>query len=184
VWALLNAAEVVGKDMKPAIAIAALTGAREGEVCALRWCDIDLENGTVLVDKSVSEVKGQMFIKSTKTGDKHIARVEGANLEVLKSALGEPGTPDTYVIGGKTEPINPGIIADRFVSVRGAAHIRNISFHQFRKYYATTLNAAGVPAKAIADTVGWKSTRMLDIYVGATKSGYDAAAAVELLPAP
>jgi integrase len=180
---LLTAAETYGKDMEKAITIAALTGARAGEVAALRWCDIDLKRGTIRIDKAATEIDGVVSIKGTKTGDERIARVEGNNLVFLRHALGTPGDPDTYVIDGKTEPINPGIISDRFVSVRGLAHIKNISFHQLRKFYATSLSEAGVPAKAIADIVGWKTTRMLDVYVGATKSGYDAAAAVELLPA-
>jgi integrase len=179
---LLTAAEAYGKDMAKAITIAALTGARSGEVAALRWEDINLKRGTIVIDKSATEVDGVVSIKSTKTGDERIARVEGNNLLFLQRALGTPGEPETYVMDGKMEPINPGIISDRFVSVRGLAHIKNISFHQLRKFYATTLSANGVPAKAIADIVGWKSTRMLDVYVGATKSGYDAAAAVELLP--
>jgi integrase len=180
---LLHAAEAFGKDMAPAIAIAVLTGARAGEVAALRWCDIDLKRGTIRIDKAATEVNGLVSIKGTKTGEEHIARVENGNLVVLQTVLGKPGDPDAYVIDGGMEPVNPGVISDRFVSVRGLAHIRNIGFHQLRKFYATTLHAAGVPDRAIADTIGWKSTRMLDVYVGATESGSDAAAAVELLPA-
>jgi integrase len=179
---LLAAAEAYGKDMDKAITISSLTGARSGEVAALRWEDIDLKSGTIVIDKSATEVDGVVSVKGIKTGDERIARVEGNNLLFLQRALGTPGDPDTYVIDGKSTPVNPGVISDRFVSVRGLAHIKNISFHQLRKFYATTLSANGVPAKAIADIVGWKSTRMLEIYVGATKSGYDAAARVELLP--
>lgn len=45
---------------------------------------------------------------------------------------------------------------------------------------------AGIPDRVIAEAIGWKATRMLDVYVGSTHSGADAAAAVELLviPAP
>jgi integrase len=90
---------------------------------------------------------------------------------VLREVLGKPGKADTYVIDGGTEPVNPGVISDRFVKVRGLAKVRNIGFHSFRKYYVTSLLSAGVPAHAVALTVGWKSTRMIDTYAGATKSG-------------
>jgi len=180
---LLDAAEQFGKDMHKASTIAVVTGARAGEICALRWCDIDLKRGTILIDKTATEVDGKVSIKPTKTGNERIVRVEGKDLDQLKLALGKSGEPDIYVIDGGTDPINPGIISDRFVSVRGAAHVRNIGFHSFRKYCATTLAANGVPAKVIAELLGWGSTRMLEVYVGPTQSGYDAAAAVELLPA-
>jgi len=177
---LLHAAEDYGHDMAPAIAIAALTGARAGEVCALRWADVDLKHGRIRIDKAATEVGGVVSIKSTKTGDERIARIEGRNLAVLQ-AVCQPGPADTYVIDGGTEPVNPGVLSDRFVSVRGAAHVRGVTFHALRKYIATQWHLAGVPDRVIADSIGWKGTRMLDVYVGSTHSGADAAAAVELL---
>ncbi len=133
---LLTAAEVYGKDMDKAIAISSLSGARSGEVAALRWEDIDLKSGTIVIDKSATEVNGVISVKTTKSGDERIARVEGNNLLFLQRALGTPGDPDTYVIDGKTTPVNPGVISDRFGSVRGLAHIKDIKFHQLRKFYA------------------------------------------------
>ena len=93
----------------------------------------------------------------------------------------QAGPADTYVIDGGTKPMNPGVLSDRFVSVRGAAHVRGVTFHSLRKYCATQLAADGVSGRDIANMVGWKSTRMLDVYVGGTQAGADAAAAVELL---
>ncbi len=182
VAALLRAAEVVGQDMAPAVALAALTGARAGEIAALRWADIDLRQGLVRIDKSVTEVGGKVTIKGTKTGDEHVAHVQGRNLVVLQSVL-TPGDADTYVIGGGTKPVNPGVISDRFVSVRGVAHVRGVSFRSLRSYWATTLLSAGVPVLDVAAAGGWKSTRMvLDVYGRSTRSGLDQVGAVELLP--
>lgn len=182
VAALLRAAEIVGQDMPTAVALAALTGARAGEVAALRWEDIDLRQGLVRIDKSVTEVGGKVTIKGTKTGDEHVAHVQGRNLVVLQSVL-TPGPADTYVIDGGTEPVNPGVISDRFVSVRGVAHVRGVSFRSLRSYWATTLLSAGVPVLDVAAAGGWKSTRMvLDVYGRSTRSGLDQVGAVELLP--
>jgi integrase len=178
---LLEAAQVFGQDMPAAIAIAALTGARAGEIAALQWRDINLERGTVRIDKAATEVQGKITIKSTKTGEEHIARVEGGNLEVLRSVC-KKGPADSYVIDGDKGPIDPGRLSDRFVSVRGLAHVRSVTFHSLRKYFATSLLSAGVPVHTVALLGGWKSTRMvLDVYGGATKSGADQAAAVQLL---
>ena len=121
-----------------------------------------------------------MSIKGTKTGDERTAKIKDRNLAVLQTVC-QSGPADTYVIDGGTEPVNPGVRIDRFVCVRGAAHVRGVTFHSLRKYIATRWHLAGVPDRVIADSIGWKSTRMLDVYVRSTHSGADAAAAVELL---
>jgi integrase len=101
---------------------------------------------------------------------------------LLQSVL-SPDPADTYVIDGGTEPVNPGVLSDRFTSVRRLAHVRGVTFHSLRKYFATTLLSAEVPVHAVARAGGWKSTRMvLNVYGRATKSGADQAADVELLP--
>ena len=40
-------------------------GARRGEVCALRWSDIDTEAGTVLIRRSIASVGGGTVEKDT-----------------------------------------------------------------------------------------------------------------------
>jgi len=48
--------------------VAAATGARRGEICALRWSDLDLDRQTVRIERSVSATKQHgVFIKTTKT---------------------------------------------------------------------------------------------------------------------
>jgi integrase len=100
---------------------------------------------------------------------------------VLRSVC-TPRAPDSYVIDGDKGPVDPGRLSDRFVSVRGLAHLRGVTFHSLRKYFATSLLSAGVPAHAVARAGGWKSTRMVfDVYGRGTEAGADQAAAVELL---
>ena len=45
-------------------------GMRIGEVCGLRWCDVDFETGLISIRHSVAYAKGMgSFIKDTKTHD-------------------------------------------------------------------------------------------------------------------
>ena len=49
--------------------VAIASGARRGEVCALRWCDVDLDKRFVRIERSVSATASAgVVIKSTKTG--------------------------------------------------------------------------------------------------------------------
>ena len=55
---------------KRAVVLALHTGMRIGEVCGLRWCDVDFEAGLISVRHSVAYAKGMgSFIKDTKTHD-------------------------------------------------------------------------------------------------------------------
>jgi integrase len=53
--------------LHPIVAVAAFTGARLGEVTALRWTDVDLENRIITVSRAVEERKGYRGIKRPKT---------------------------------------------------------------------------------------------------------------------
>lgn len=53
-----------------AVVLALHTGMRIGEVCGLRWCDVDFESGLITVRHSVAYVKDRgSFIKDTKSHD-------------------------------------------------------------------------------------------------------------------
>lgn len=79
---LLKAAERSDQELACWLQVALATGARRhrGEICALRWGDVDLEAATVRIERSVSVTKqAGITIKSTKTGgvpDQKITRLE------------------------------------------------------------------------------------------------------------
>ncbi len=47
--------------------VAATTGARRGELCALRWSDIDLGLGQLTISRGLVEARGHVIEKDTKT---------------------------------------------------------------------------------------------------------------------
>jgi integrase len=58
--------------MDTLIALAAVTGARRGELCGLRWGDVDWTGHTLTIEWSVATMgRGQLITKDTKT---HAAR--------------------------------------------------------------------------------------------------------------
>src|SRR5262249_40686941 len=48
-------------------ALAVATGMRQGELLALQWADVDFENNTVTVRRTVLRVKGRHVVKEPKT---------------------------------------------------------------------------------------------------------------------
>ena len=79
------AAEKYGPSprMVSAIWLAYVTGAREGEVAALRWSDVDLDNGSFRVERSIGETNGAIYVKDTKTGDRRTGSLDEPELVEL-----------------------------------------------------------------------------------------------------
>lgn len=92
-----------------AFAIALYTGMREGEVCGLRWKDVDLDGRVVHVHNVIAHEDSRCYEKGPKTsagrrdvpfGD--LARTLRARMAEAKAECGEAGvrfTGDLYVIG-------------------------------------------------------------------------------------
>jgi integrase len=68
---LLEAAYGADPDFAVLLWLAATTGARRGELCALRWGSIDLEAAELLILRSLFQAAGRLVEKDTKT---HAAR--------------------------------------------------------------------------------------------------------------
>jgi integrase len=180
---LLRAAQAFGHDMPAAIALAALTGARQGEIAALRWGDIDLKRGAVRVEQQAIYVNRQVMIGPTKNDAMPITFLSQHDLAVLKEMIGQPGPSDRYVIDGGTDPVKPGTVGDRFTKVRTLAGVRDsVTFHGLRSYWATSMLAAGIPVHDVAAD-RWASVRMVhEVYGHARHDAAKRMAEVDLLP--
>ena len=127
VSALIKAAEDKDPVLGTAVALAALTGARRGELTALRWSDIDLAQGSVRIARSLTVAQGERHMGSTKTHSSRDVALDPIGVEVLKrrwahmvdlSALtGAPMVPDPYVLSYRANggtPVNPDTLTHGF----------------------------------------------------------------------
>jgi integrase len=128
VQALLKAAEATEPTMAVLLLMAALTGARRGELCALRWTDLNAADGTLTIARSVYEAAGGGCAeKDTKS---HQARTIGldalavealrrhrASVDALAGALGLDVLPDGFMFSRSpvgSEPIRPDVVTKTF----------------------------------------------------------------------
>jgi integrase len=151
------------------IHIAATTGARRGEMCALKWRNVDFKNGALTIEHAIVELHGGgMLEKDTKT---HAARRmsigDGDTLEVLKEQLecakaraatvGVDVDNDAYVFSREPDgmlPWTPDSVGKRFIAVRDGLGLYRIRLHDLRHFAATRLVAAGVPVRTISGRLG------------------------------
>src|ERR1039458_5671178 len=99
-----------------AIALAALTGARPGALCALRWSDLDLEARRVRIARSLTIVKKQLHEGPTKTHQTRDVALDATGVGILE-------TRQAYMLALSEAAASP-LVADPYV-LSDAAHGRS-----------------------------------------------------------
>jgi integrase len=80
---VLEAAEAQSADLAVFVWLVMVTGARRGEMCALRWTDIDVAEQDLLIARAYSVHRGIKTVKDTKTHQKRRLAVDAGTLELL-----------------------------------------------------------------------------------------------------
>lgn len=125
--------------------LAALTGMRRGELCALRWSDIDLEAGTMEVARSVVVVPGGLAEKTPKTGRTRSVALDAVavallrhhyarTVSVITEARGQLA-PDAFVFSPVTDctaPFRPDNVTSFFIRVRNEVGAKTVKLHDLR----------------------------------------------------
>jgi integrase len=175
VRALLAVAAESDHDLACWLQIAVATGARRGEVCALRWVDIDFADQTVRIERSVSATKVEgVIVKTTKTGGVRRVALTGQAIDALRAlhARQEQANWAAGVVGGTVardrfvftsdpsgqRPWRPELVTRRWERIRGAAGLSRVRVHDLRHYVATELLTAGIDARTVANRLGHACT--------------------------
>jgi len=167
VQAILVAAEAVEPALAVLLLLAALTGARRGELCALRWPDIDFDSDTLTISRSVYEVAGGGWAeKGTKTHQARTIGLDDLGLEVLRrhrsavdalaASLGLEVLPDGFVFSRSptgTEPIRPDVVTKFTTRIAETAGV-NTHLHALRHFSATQGIAAGYDPVTVSSRLG------------------------------
>jgi integrase len=178
--------------MAAIIRVAVATGARRGELVALRWGDLDLEVGTVHVRRSVAVVDGRPVVKPTKTGASAVVAIDPGTVEVLQAwrrdlremrmaaGLGRLRSADWVWPAADLEgPMTPDHVTYRWGRLADQVGVPDARFHDLRHAAATQLVAAGVDVRTVAGRLRHASPAMtLDVYASRDLDADRAAAGV------
>ena len=170
-----------------AIKLALATGMRLGEFTSLYWDDIDFENYTIRINKTLGRNKNfDPKIKSktrlaiqtdTKTkGSKRIIKVTKAIMEMLEEHKKRQDEERIYWDNAYTHGnmvfarpdgglIDPGTFRDKYLTVLDLAGVKKCTVHALRHTFATRALEAGVQAKVVSKILGHSTIQMtLDTY--------------------
>ena len=144
------------------------TGMRVGEICGLKWSDIDWENRTITVNRTVQrekqwKEKSRLVAGSPKT-ESSFRVIPLA--EILCSELKKKYSDSNVFIMGKGErPCDPRTLERKLKKITEKAGIDDIHFHSLRHTFATRMISAGIDVKTTSSLLGHSSIKTtLEIY--------------------
>jgi integrase len=159
------------------ILLALYTGIRIGELCALKWEDIDLKSKTLTINKTLIRIqnhldedslsKTRIIITSPKSNDS-IREIPLPDfiVEVAKQTFTKPSD---YVLSGSTNYIEPRNMQYYFQKVLIQSGTRSVNFHALRHTFATRCIESNFDVKTLSEILGHSNVRItLDKYVHST----------------
>ncbi|MDP9235000.1 MAG: site-specific integrase, partial [Actinomycetota bacterium] len=186
---LLKAAR--GTDLELPVMLAATTGLRRGELCGIRWSDIEETNdGAVLrVTGSMQRVGGKLTRVAPKTARaRRTVGLPPAVSDQLRRhrkdqterrlLLGEGWADNDLVLErGDGEPIDPDHLTHGVSKLAEAQGFTGLRLHDLRHAYASTLLRHGVHPKIVSEALGHSSASFtMDVYQHVTPTLQRAAA--------
>ena len=163
--AIARAQARYGPTAALAIRLAADTGARRGELGALRWDDVDLATGDVEISRSMTVRKTE---KDTKTGSTKRLRVTPSTLAALvehRARLGLLGDPVYVVADDPGVPWRVDRIGLMWARVADDIGVPDVHLHDIRHRFVVALIAGGMTVTDVAELAGHsRPTVTLDVY--------------------
>jgi integrase len=162
------------------VAIAVLaTGMRRGELCALRWSDVDLNGGKLSIKRALEQTRQHgLRFKSPKTkhGRRSISLPPAAVTELrahwkaqqeLRLRLGQGKSPDDALVFANWDGTvrNPDALSKEWAAYMRQIGMPHITLHSLRHSHASQLIASGLDVLTISRRLGHGSpTITLGVY--------------------
>lgn len=157
------------------VLLALLTGLRIGEICALKWEDVSLENKVIYVRHTMQRLKNPDLLSDKKT--KIVTGVPKSGRSVRNIPMNEDirklcsrwkeEDPEAYILTGKREQfLEPRTVQYRLKRYTRDCDLKDVHFHTLRHSFATRCVEAGFEIRSLSEILGHSSTTItLECYV-------------------
>ena len=146
------------------------SGLRLGELCALRWSDIDLHAGFLRVEREVQRIyeKGctRLIVQPPKS-ESSLRRIPLPTDILSLLAAHRPENAGSFcLLTSSGDPLEPRTMQNRYRSLLKRAGVPYRNFHALRHTYATRCIEQNVDVKSISEMLGHSDVRItLQTYV-------------------
>lgn len=175
-----------------AIKLDLATGLRIGELCALKWTDLNYQRKTIKVSRTLQRIKTNQLEREELDGSESMTMVVEGDVKTSSGfreipipdkiwaelmlhqqvqhqeyqTLGIPILPDGYVFAMPFGTcVEPSTMRDALNYLLAAAGIEHANFHSLRHTFATRAIEAGIPVETLSDILGHSQVQItMDLY--------------------
>ena len=158
--------KAVGTRLELPVFICAYLGLRRGELCGLRWSDVDLEHQTITIENTRTQAGKKEIEKGTKTASStRTLYLPDTLCDMLKAAKEHQQAcraeyknayddNDYVVVMEDGKPFRPNYLSELFGKFLADNDLPKIVLHELRHTFASLSNQAGIPAYNIGKALG------------------------------
>lgn len=170
---LIENAALCSNDIRAVgIVLCFYTGIRLGELCALKWNDIDFEAGTMSITRTVSRTKNflkegnkTMLYVGMPKSQKSIRKIPLPEFLMKLSNKYKIESDNCYILSGTNTPFDPRTYQKIFKKILASAEVKDHKFHAIRHTFATRALELGVDIKTLSEILGHSNVSItLNIY--------------------
>lgn len=141
------------------VLISLLMGIRIGELCGLKWSDIDLKNKTLHIERTVQRIalangdrKTSVVISSPKSSaSRRVISIPDRLIRYFERFI---SSDDHFVLSGSEKAVEPRTMQYRYKRLLAAAKVKYHNYHQLRHTFATNCVQSGFDAKTLSNVLG------------------------------
>jgi integrase len=175
---LMRAAEEVNPALPLFFRLATTTGARRGELCALRWTDVNLERGELTISRGLVQAGGRVIEQDTKTHAERRVTLDARTIDDLRShralcagaasACGAELGARSFLFShdpNGASPWRPDYVTLAFGRLRDELGLAGVRLHDLRHFNATSLLTSGTDIRTVSGRLGHAdASTTLNIY--------------------
>lgn len=138
------------------VALSLFTGLRIGELCALKWSDVDISKRVIYVTRTVQRIRvtgGTKLIVTEPKSNSSVREIPVPDCMIpLLRKFKSDG--ENYLLSGTDKPTEPRTMQYRFQKLLKKAKLPSIHFHALRHMFATNCVEAGFDVKSLSEILG------------------------------